>query len=166
MPGSRVGPRRYRGRTSPRRKERSWPHRSRSAGSRRSRCGPTTSPPPAPGTPTSSACSRYYARPEPPAPPSYLEFRLGDHGTELGIIDRRFALPGLRTGEPGGIVAYWAVDDVEKALDEFLAAGATPLQPLTEYGPGFVTAAVVDPFGNVVGLMYNQHYLDVVVTGD
>ena len=107
----------------------------------------------------------YYARPEPPAAPSYLEFRLGDHGTELGIIDRRYALPGLRTGEPGGIVAYWAVDDVEKALEEFLAAGATPLQPLTEYGPGFVTAAVVDPFGNVVGLMYNQHYLDVVVDG-
>ncbi|QHT56862.1 VOC family protein [Cellulomonas sp. H30R-01] len=102
----------------------------------------------------------YYARPEPPAAPSYLEFRLGDHGTELGIIDRRFALPGLRTGEPGGIVAYWAVDDVQKALDTFLAAGATPLQPITEFGPGFVTAAVVDPFGNVVGLMYNQHYLD------
>ncbi|MDC7121666.1 VOC family protein [Cellulomonas fimi] len=107
----------------------------------------------------------YCARPEPPEAPGYLEFRLGDHGTELGIIDRRYALPGLRTGEPGGIVAYWAVDDVEKTLDEFLAAGATPLQPLTEYGPGFVTAAVVDPFGNVVGLMYNQHYLDVVVDG-
>ncbi|GCE77090.1 VOC family protein [Cellulomonas biazotea] len=107
----------------------------------------------------------YYARPEPPEPPGYLEFRLGDHETELGIIDRRYALPGLRTGEPGGIVAYWAVDDVEKALATFLAAGATPLQPLTEYGPGFVTAAVVDPFGNVIGLMYNQHYLDDVDAG-
>lgn len=105
----------------------------------------------------------YYARPEPPEQPGYLEFRLGDQGTELGIIDRRYALPGLRTGEAGGIVAYWAVDNVTTALETFLAAGATPLQPVTEYGPGFVTAAVVDPFGNVVGLMENQHYREVVL---
>jgi hypothetical protein len=25
-----------------------------------------------------------------------------------------------------------------------------------------VTASVVDPFGNVLGVMYNQHYLDEV----
>jgi hypothetical protein len=29
-------------------------------------------------------------------------------------------------------------------------------------GEGFVTAAVVDPFGNVLGVMYNPHYLEVV----
>ncbi|HSJ61593.1 MAG TPA: hypothetical protein VK895_10195 [Jiangellaceae bacterium] len=28
--------------------------------------------------------------------------------------------------------------------------------------PGFTTASVVDPFGNVLGVMYNQHYLDVL----
>ncbi len=35
----------------------------------------------------------------------------------------------------------------------------------TEHGPGFVTAAVVDPFDNVLGIMYNQHYLDVLARG-
>jgi hypothetical protein len=28
-----------------------------------------------------------------------------------------------------------------------------------------VTAAVVDPFGNVLGVMYNPHYLEMVETG-
>ena len=31
-----------------------------------------------------------------------------------------------------------------------------------ERGPGFVTASVVDPFGNILGVMVNQHYLDVL----
>ncbi|MBI4049018.1 MAG: VOC family protein, partial [Devosia nanyangense] len=29
-------------------------------------------------------------------------------------------------------------------------------------GEGFVGAAVLDPFGNIVGLMYNKHYLEVL----
>jgi hypothetical protein len=40
-------------------------------------------------------------------------------------------------------------------------AGAS-FQALTERGPGFVTASVVDPFGNVLGIMYNRHYLDIL----
>ncbi|WP_245966849.1 cyclophilin-like fold protein [Sphaerisporangium album] len=30
--------------------------------------------------------------------------------------------------------------------------------------PGFVTASVTDPFGDTLGVMYNQHYLDVLAT--
>ena len=33
---------------------------------------------------------------------------------------------------------------------------------VTEQGDGFITASVVDPFGNVLGVMYNQHYLDIL----
>jgi hypothetical protein len=29
-------------------------------------------------------------------------------------------------------------------------------------GPGFVTASVTDPFGNILGIMYNKHYLEVL----
>jgi len=35
----------------------------------------------------------YFARPE-DGPPAYVEFRVGDHQHELGIIDRRFAAHG------------------------------------------------------------------------
>lgn len=40
--------------------------------------------------------------------------------------------------------------------------GATVHEKPTERGSGFVTASVVDPFGNTLGVMCNQHYLDVL----
>ncbi len=33
-----------------------------------------------------------------------------------------------------------------------------------ERGPGFVTASVLDPFGNLLGVMYNRHYLEILDT--
>jgi hypothetical protein len=35
-------------------------------------------------------------------------------------------------------------------------------EAVTERGPGFVTASVADPFGNVLGIMYNRHDLDIL----
>jgi predicted enzyme related to lactoylglutathione lyase len=89
--------------------------------------------------------------------PAYIEFRIGDYQHELGFIDRRFAPQGQQSG---GTMTYWAVDDVQAAFDRLLSLGATVHQEVREQGPGFVTASVVDPFGNVLGVMYNQHYLD------
>jgi len=40
--------------------------------------------------------------------------------------------------------------------------GATAYEEPVERGPGFVTASVIDPFGNILGVMYNQHYLEVL----
>ncbi|MGY0236793.1 VOC family protein [Longispora urticae] len=93
--------------------------------------------------------------------PGYVEFRIGDHQAELGIIDRRFAPPELAAA-PGGSIVYWHVDDVAGALERLVSLGAEQLQGVTERGPGFVTASVIDPFGNVLGVMYNQHYLDIL----
>jgi predicted enzyme related to lactoylglutathione lyase len=93
--------------------------------------------------------------------PGYVEFRIGDYQHELGIIDRRFAPPGLAAG-PGGAVVYWHVDDVAASLDRLVSLGAEQLEALTERGPGFVTASVLDPFGNVLGIMHNRHYLEVL----
>jgi predicted enzyme related to lactoylglutathione lyase len=95
--------------------------------------------------------------------PAYVEFRVGDYQHELGIRARRFA-PHPTDGPPGGVVVYWHVDDLATAVDQALALGATPHEDPTERGPGFVTASVVDPFGNILGLMYNAHYLDVLGT--
>jgi predicted enzyme related to lactoylglutathione lyase len=105
----------------------------------------------------------YYAFPAPPAPPAYLEFRVGDDGDELGIIDRRYAPPGA-AGTPGGAVMHWHVDDLAATVDKLLAIGATEYQPITRHGDGgdFATASVVDPFGNVLGVMHNPHYLEML----
>jgi len=90
----------------------------------------------------------------------YAEFRVGDYQAELGIIDQRFARPNAAAG-PGGAVMHWHVDDVAATVERLLSLGATEYQPITKRGEGFVTASVVDPFGNVLGVMYNQHYLAV-----
>lgn len=94
--------------------------------------------------------------------PGYAEFRIGDYEHELGIVDRRHAPPGAAK-DPGGAVAYWAVDDLPAVHGRLLELGATEYQPVTAHGDGaFVTAAVTDPFGNVLGIMRNPHYLEVL----
>jgi len=91
---------------------------------------------------------------------AYAEFRIGDYQHELGILDRRFA-PGW-PGKAGGAIVYWHVDDVRASFWRLLALGATAHEEPVERGPGFVTASVIDPFGNLLGVMYNQHYVDVL----
>ena len=106
----------------------------------------------------------YFQRPD-AENPAYVEFRIGDHEDELGIIDRRYAPPGM--GEtPGGAVVYWHVDDVAATIAALEARGATALMPLTAREAGFVTAAVQDPFGNILGLMYNPHWLEKSGAGE
>ena len=93
--------------------------------------------------------------------PGYIEFRLGDYQHELGIIDSRYAPAGSATS-PAGAVVYWHVDNVHATFEKLLSLGAREYQAPIERGKGFFTASVVDPFGNILGIMYNQHYLDVL----
>lgn len=103
----------------------------------------------------------YFVRPAPPDPPGYVEFRVGDYQHELGLIDRRYAPEGSANGS-GGVVVYWHVDDVSAAFERLLSMGAAEYEAITYRGEGFITASVVDPFGNILGVMYNQHYLDIL----
>jgi predicted enzyme related to lactoylglutathione lyase len=94
---------------------------------------------------------------------AYLEWRTGDYRHEFGLLNARFA-PHRPAGYPSGAVVYWAVDDVDDAYRRLLDLGATAHDKPTERGPGFITASVTDPFGNILGVMYNQHYLDVLAS--
>lgn len=102
----------------------------------------------------------YFERPN-SGRPEYVEFRIGDYQNELGIINSNDAPIGPAAG-PGGAVVYWHVDDVPAALERSAAMGAKEYEPLIHREAGFVTASVVDTFGNVLGFMYNPHYLDVL----
>ena len=103
----------------------------------------------------------YFERPDSDHP-AYIEYRLGDYQHELGIIDRSYAPEVAAQAGPGGAVVYWHVDDVAGALEKAKAMGAKQYEELTNREAGFVTASVVDPFGNVLGFMYNPHYLEVL----
>ncbi len=95
--------------------------------------------------------------------PGYAEFRLGDYQHELGLIDSKYA-PSFDTSATGptGAVVYWYVDDINATLDDLLSRGAKQLDAPQDRGEGFITASVVDPFGNILGIMYNPHYLEVL----
>ncbi|MDJ0311812.1 VOC family protein [Arthrobacter sp. H35-D1] len=106
------------------------------------------------------AVDPYYAFPPPPAPAAYIEFRVGDDQDEFGIIDRQYAPVGA-ANVPGGAVAFWHVDDLAATVEQLAAMGATVYEPLTERESGFSTASFIDPFGNVLGIMANPHYLEI-----
>jgi predicted enzyme related to lactoylglutathione lyase len=104
----------------------------------------------------------YFERSGPDGVPGYYEFRIGDNEDELGLVDRRYLPEAGRSAGTGGVVVYWHVDDLPAAYERLLALGATPYEPPTQRGEGFFTASVVDPFGNVLGVMYNPHYVKVL----
>lgn len=94
--------------------------------------------------------------------PAYIEYRIGDHQHELGFINRQYAPKG-HVAAAGGPITYWHVDDLEATWQRLLSMGATEYEPITQRGnAGFVTASVTDPFGNILGIMYNPHYLEML----
>jgi predicted enzyme related to lactoylglutathione lyase len=101
----------------------------------------------------------YFRRVGPDGKVVYLEFRIGDYQHELGIIDRRYA--NQDTG-PTGEIVYWCVDDLDLCRDRLLSLGAKLHEGITVRGDGLVTASVIDPFGNLLGIMLNSHYFAVL----
>jgi predicted enzyme related to lactoylglutathione lyase/uncharacterized damage-inducible protein DinB len=79
----------------------------------------------------------------------YVEWRVGPHDHEFGILDLTYA---PQHGQ-GGSVTYWQVDDVDAALADLLTRGATVHEGVRDFGGGYRGAVVVDPFGNALGIM-------------
>ncbi|EOM77043.1 VOC family protein [Rhodococcus rhodnii] len=100
----------------------------------------------------------YFQRPD-DANPAYVEFRVGDHLFELGIVHSAYQPEGA-SRQAGGAVARWHVDDIVATVRALIDAGAAPYEPVIERGEGFVTASVIDPFGNVLGLIHSPHYIE------
>src|SRR5687768_16656217 len=78
----------------------------------------------------------------------YVGFEV--EGQHIGLV------PG---GGPQGMtspVAYWHVPDIEAKLAEVIAAGATVKEAAHEVGGGRVVATVIDPDGNVLGLLQDR----------
>jgi predicted enzyme related to lactoylglutathione lyase len=84
--------------------------------------------------------------------PFYVGFNIA--GYELGLD------PNATTGAAGsgGSVAYWRVDEIERAVQHFVAAGAIVAAPVQDVGDGIKVATVTDPFGNPIGLIENPHF--------
>jgi len=81
--------------------------------------------------------------------PYYVGFNIG--GFELGLVP---------DGSPGrnGVCVYWGVADVTKELQRVLILGAKLHEDVQDVGGGIKLATVLDPFGNVLGIIENPHF--------
>jgi len=83
--------------------------------------------------------------------PFYVGFHVG--GFELGLLPEPAPAQA-----PGGVLAYWGVDDVGAAYTRLLALGARTHEAPKDVGDGITVATVIDPFGNILGLIRNPHF--------
>jgi predicted enzyme related to lactoylglutathione lyase len=82
--------------------------------------------------------------------PFYVGFSVG--GYELGLD------PNAVAGGAGGVTVYWGVRDANAALQRLLSLGATEHSAVQEVGEAIRVATVLDPFGNVFGVIENPHF--------
>lgn len=83
--------------------------------------------------------------------PFYVGFNVG--GFELGLDPSEENRPGV-----GGSTTYWGVEEIGAAHARLLELGARENGPIQDVGGGIRVASVLDPFGNVFGIIENPHF--------
>lgn len=84
--------------------------------------------------------------------PYYVGFNIG--GYELGLQPE----DEPTSDKVESVVAYWGVENIQEIYDQFLRLGATENEKPYNVGGEIITATVKDPFGNVIGLIFNPHF--------
>jgi predicted enzyme related to lactoylglutathione lyase len=81
--------------------------------------------------------------------PFYVGFNVA--GYELGIV--------ASDSEDAGPTTYWAVDDVAAAVVDAQSHGAVVVEGPNDVGEGIIVASVENPLGQIVGLIFNPHFV-------
>jgi len=84
--------------------------------------------------------------------PFYVGFNIA--GYELGLDPD----PSSASGTGASAIAYWGVADAEAALARLVELGATDRLGVQDVGDGIRMASVIDPFGNIFGIIENPHF--------
>lgn len=82
-------------------------------------------------------------------PAFYVGYNVG--GYDLGLVPTAKA----ETKRAAAGVAYWGVEDAHAAYQRLIELGATPVEAVQDVGGGMLVGEVRDPFGNVLGIIYN-----------
>ena len=81
--------------------------------------------------------------------PFYVGFNIG--GYELGLLPEE-----LPTAEkPESVLTYWGVNEIEKIYNHFIESGAVEHEKPHSVGEPLMVASVIDPWGNIIGFIYN-----------
>ena len=84
--------------------------------------------------------------------PYYVGFTVG--GFELGLDPNAKPIGNISAG----VVAYWRVLDIDVVFEKLISLGATEYEKPHDVGEGIKVATVVDPFSNILGLIYNPNF--------
>lgn len=84
--------------------------------------------------------------------PFYVGFNIA--GYELGLQPN--STPPSEKHD--NIYTYWGVDNAHESYNTLLELGATPLEEPHDVGDDIIVAAVKDPWGNALGIIYNPHF--------
>jgi predicted enzyme related to lactoylglutathione lyase len=85
-------------------------------------------------------------------PAYYVGYNVG--GYDLGLVPATKA----ETKRAAAGVAYWGVADAHAAYKRLIELGATPVEEVQDVGGGMLVGEVRDPFGNVLGIIYNPQF--------
>ena len=83
--------------------------------------------------------------------PFYVGFNIG--GYELGLIPEEGSIE-----KSDNVLTYWGVEDIHLQYQKFLNNGATDFSKPVNVGGEIITAELKDPWGNVIGLIYNPEF--------
>ncbi|NQZ76234.1 MAG: VOC family protein [Ekhidna sp.] len=81
----------------------------------------------------------------------YIGFEIG--GYELGLYPEK---KDQKKGD--NVEAYWGVEDINAEHKRFLELGATEHTPVKNVGGDIEVTTLLDPWGNLIGLIYNPHF--------
>src|SRR5689334_22157551 len=84
--------------------------------------------------------------------PYYVGFNIG--GYELALQPEESSA----TTKTDSAVAYWGVEAIQETYDRLMELGATEHEKPRNIGGELMVATVNDPFGNVIGLVYNPDF--------
>jgi predicted enzyme related to lactoylglutathione lyase len=85
-------------------------------------------------------------------PAFYVGYNVG--GYDLGLVPA----PKAETKRAAAGVAYWGVEDAHAAYKRLIELGATPVEAVQDVGGGMLVGEVRDPFGNILGIIYNPQF--------
>ncbi len=84
--------------------------------------------------------------------PFYVGFNI--KGYELGLLPEKG--PSPEKGD--SVLSYWGVENIQEVYDRLIALGATEHEKPNNVGGELMVASLKDPWGNIVGLIYNPHF--------
>lgn len=82
--------------------------------------------------------------------PFYVGFNIG--GYELGLH------PVDEVTKGDNVLIYWGVADAKAQYARLLGLGAEVHQEVSDVGDGILVGTVLDPFGNIFGIIQNPHF--------